>query len=78
MDRDARTHDYVEMVGGPLDGRKFKETANSMEYEHNTAQVYEVDGYLYRPHKVVKVNGKNVLMLKCEGPSKYKGMKRKK
>lgn len=43
-------HGVVELVGGPMDGRRFKEDGE--KFSHNTHQVYVIGGHEYRPWKV--------------------------
>ncbi len=77
MERDARSHDYVELVGGPLDGHKLEETKDSVRFEHNTAQIYEIDGNNYRPYKVIKNGTKKVLIMNYIGKPTYTVVKKK-
>lgn len=54
-------HDVVELVGGPLDGRVFKEQGE--KFRHDPHQLYVIGGHEYRP---LKVETGKVVVLKMQ------------
>ena len=48
---DTSTHSSVELVGGPLDGRKLCEDG-PVKFEHNPHTRYQIQGSYYRPWKL--------------------------
>lgn len=51
MSAAGQDHVVVELVGGPLDGRRFTETTE-MKISHNPSHVYSFNGSIYRPWKI--------------------------
>jgi hypothetical protein len=49
MDRDPDYHFIVELVGGPLDGRRFREV--EARISHDKRDRYLFDGHCYRPDR---------------------------
>lgn len=45
-------HRFVELVGGPLDGRRLVEVEGSPRFSHDMSTTYHLDGHAYRPQRV--------------------------